>query len=199
MMRDQQAVLRCLQSSDPPPVSAACGGIFTSLNFWVAHTLLFVKQEGLLTEVTNSQTCFPSLVTLDMGHVCATYREEKLGMSKITWINYFTSSGHFLQTFSYGRVKKDLNLCSLAATHFLLCPNLVPDPFFKGISGKVLSKLAASFCILVILRKKNSTKCLTKKSTLAFGALLFGYRGRTRYQASVILVLWALISPFYLH
>lgn len=42
------------QCSEPPPVSAACGGIFSSLDFQVAYTLLFIKPEGLLMEVTNS-------------------------------------------------------------------------------------------------------------------------------------------------
>lgn len=201
MMRDEQTVLRCLQSSEPPPASAACGGIFPSLDFWVARSLLFIKQEGLLMEVTNSQAC----VFLVWSHQIWVVSVKPVGKQSLGWTkcparsNSFTSSGHFLQTFSYGRATKDLNLCSLATTNFLLCTNLVPDPFLKSINGKVLSKIATSLCILVILRKKNSPKYLTKKSSLAFGALLFGYREHNSYQASVILVLWVLIPPFYLH
>lgn len=70
------------QCSEPPPVSAASGGIFPSLDFWVACSLLFIKPEGLLMEATNCQACFPSLVTSDMGRVCAICSEAQLEMSK---------------------------------------------------------------------------------------------------------------------
>lgn len=40
-------------------------------------------------EITNSQTCFPSLVTSDMDRVCAPCREAKLGVSKMPYLKLF--------------------------------------------------------------------------------------------------------------
>lgn len=141
-------------------------------------------------EVTNSQTCLPSLVTSDTGHICATCREAKLGMSKMSYLKlFFYFFRSLLANIFLWEGGNRIEFVQFNNQTFSFVKDLVPYPFLKSISGKFLSKIATSFCILVILRKKNSTKCLTKKSSLAFRALLFGYRGHTSYQASVILVL----------
>lgn len=40
-------------------------------------------------EIADSQACFPSLVTSDTGCVCATFREAKLEMSKMSYLKLF--------------------------------------------------------------------------------------------------------------